>query len=716
MKLNHPVTQKDVDYSQDMLLISTTNLKGIITYVNHDFIEVSGFSRAELIGKNHNVIRHPDMPPAAFQNLWETVKAGKSWHQIVKNRCKNGDHYWVEAYVTPIYERDRIIGYQSVRTKPSTEQVRRAEKLYDRLNRKDLKKIPTKRSLYNVPLKWLLLGAIIFLIALEGVLLGTNLVGAAKTEAIVRSEAQHLQLLQEQWHDSMKTLSARLPPELSDFSKSMAQLDTHNSRIQTLERNTSQNFWRMLSISTLLALATILLYAFLMRILIRPLCNTSEYLKRIAGGQLRQTIPVMGKNEIGQLSESTKMLQARLGTMFGQFTESAMSLTTAADQLSASGSHALQGMEHQRNETEQVAAAMNEMAATVDEVSRNAADAASAVQNAGNETRKGKEQVVQTHQAIHQLGERIEEAAGVIDQLSHDGDSIETIISVISNIADQTNLLALNAAIEAARAGEHGRGFAVVADEVRSLARKTQDSTIKIRDMIEHLRLGIQKAVESMEIGRQQMQTVEHQANETDHSLDAISTGVSLLGEMSDQIAAATEEQSMVAEEMNRNVNSISCQTDETTESSKEVAELGNKLADMASELQRLLSQFNIDRGAGFDFAAAKASHLAWKAKVRAYLDGNEAALNEHEATSHHQCALGRWYYGPGLSKYGQLSEMRAIETPHAELHKLIKQIIDLKKDHRHKDAENLLNRIDSLSTSVVSHLDRIDHQVKLNA
>lgn len=136
MKVNLPVTQKDVDYPADMQLISTTDLKGQITYVNQDFIKVSGFAWDELIGRPHNLIRHPDMPPAAFKDLWQTIKAGRVWHQLVKNRCKNGDHYWVDAYVTPVYAGDEIVGYQSIRTKPSEESIAKAEGLYRWMNEK----------------------------------------------------------------------------------------------------------------------------------------------------------------------------------------------------------------------------------------------------------------------------------------------------------------------------------------------------------------------------------------------------------------------------------------------------------------------------------------------------------------------------------------------------------------------------------------------------
>ena len=141
MKINLPVTDKAYNLTDEDVIISTTNLKGITTSVNQEFIRICGFSEEELIGKNHNVIRHPDMPPEAFADLWSTLKAGKSWMGIVKNRCKNGDHYWVDGYVAPIFDKGSIIGYQSVRVKPKKEDVERATALYKQLREKKKRRL-----------------------------------------------------------------------------------------------------------------------------------------------------------------------------------------------------------------------------------------------------------------------------------------------------------------------------------------------------------------------------------------------------------------------------------------------------------------------------------------------------------------------------------------------------------------------------------------------
>lgn len=596
MKNNQPVTQRNVDYAKDLLLISTTDLKGIITYVNNDFIQVSGFVEEELIGASHNVVRHPDMPTAAFKDLWDTVKAGNTWRQLVKNRCKNGDHYWVDAFVTPVYEQDRLVGFQSVRTKPTEEQVRSVERLFAQLNREPNAGISQKRSFFNIPLKWVLFAGFGFLLLLQLALLGINIHESNSMASTVQNETAQLAQLQESWVAATQTIPQPMTSALKEFDTKLTHITKSTGWAQAMVADGERALMRTLMIMFALVIVTVILYFLILNMLLKPLGHVGRQIKLMAAGQLRQTIEVAGNNEIGQLSEAAKLLQARLGTVFGQFTESAQLLTASSGHLSVSGNKALQGMENQSSETEQVAAAMNEMTATVQEVARSAADAAVAVQSADRETRNGYSKVEQTHQAISVLVEKNENTAKVIEQLRQDGDAINSITNLISSIADQTNLLALNAAIEAARAGEHGRGFAVVADEVRSLAAKTQQSTLQINDMINHLREGITEAVKAMDSGRDQMGAVKAHADETEQSLKQINASIQQIDVMSTQIATATEEQSAVAEEMNRNISSISRQTEMTTENSKEIAVQGDKLAVMAGNLQKLLAQFRIDR------------------------------------------------------------------------------------------------------------------------
>ncbi|MEC9482977.1 MAG: PAS domain-containing methyl-accepting chemotaxis protein, partial [Halomonas sp.] len=568
MKTNLPVSNKNVDYPANKQLISTTDLDSYITYVNDDFMEVSGYDWDELIGSPHNVVRHPDTPPALFKDLWETIRNGDVWNAVLKNRCKNGDHYWVNAYVTPVFSGSEIVGYQSVRTKPTAEQVREAEQLYRTLNQDRSKEVPKKRRLRDVSLGTWLAVVVAILVLLSAAKMWDATTSHLKlTSAIQEAEAIYA---------------------ASEQSGAGAQ-----SQIDEIRAITSSGYYGTVLLAGINIVALIVIYFLLRRYVFCPLIAIRGVLKRMAGGQLRQDIRVASKNEVGELHQSAKLLQARLNTVFGHFSESAGALTKAAEQLNNTGQRTAGGMKTQQNEVEQVATAMNEMASTVDEVARNAAQTAQAVQDAENQAQTGKTQVAQTHEAVAQLSARFDRTAESIETLQEHGDKIDTIIQVIGGIAEQTNLLALNAAIEAARAGEHGRGFAVVAEEVRSLARKTQDSTQEIREMIENLRAGIHDSVGNVQAGRERMEAVEEQASQTDRALESISQAIATITDMSSQIATATEEQSAVAEEMSRNITSIAAQTEHTTDDSREVVESGQKLSSMSAKLVELLNQFN---------------------------------------------------------------------------------------------------------------------------
>jgi len=269
-------------------------------------------------------------------------------------------------------------------------------------------------------------------------------------------------------------------------------------------------------------------------------------------------------------------------------------LSSATNKMQVQSDSARQGVTRQQSEIDQVATAINEMTATVQEVSRSATDAAAAASQADQESSNGRNVVSQTVSSIQTLAGNVEQAADVIQKLEVDTTEIGSVLDVIKGIADQTNLLALNAAIEAARAGEQGRGFAVVADEVRTLASRTQESTEEINTMIEKLQTGAKNAVEAMETGREQAQKGVEQASLAGESLNAITQSVATINDMNTQIAGAADEQSKVAEEINRNVVNISQVANETAINVAQVAEQSGELGSLASTLTSEVQHFNM--------------------------------------------------------------------------------------------------------------------------
>jgi methyl-accepting chemotaxis protein len=273
---------------------------------------------------------------------------------------------------------------------------------------------------------------------------------------------------------------------------------------------------------------------------------------------------------------------------------SAGELSSSALQLQNSALQTSQGMESQKNETEQVATAMNEMSATVLEVSRNASLAAKSASEADKASAQGYSLVSQNMDGINQLARSIGTTSQAINKLGEDTNSVDNIVAVISKIADQTNLLALNAAIEAARAGEQGRGFAVVADEVRTLASRTQKSTEEIRTMLDQLKTGAKDAVQAMDEGQAQAQSSVEQAKNASDAITEISRVVTKINEMNALIAIASEEQRIVTEEMNRNVVRIDSQSHLTLQNSHETTEAAHTINALSSKMQQMVSHFKI--------------------------------------------------------------------------------------------------------------------------
>jgi methyl-accepting chemotaxis protein len=332
------------------------------------------------------------------------------------------------------------------------------------------------------------------------------------------------------------------------------------------------------------------------QIIIAPLTDLALKLQDICSGDgdLTARLDVKGKTEFAWVAGSFNTFVKKIAKTISNISNTSEKLASASHNLAQISASTEQGVERQLAETTQVATAMEEMTATVQEVARNAVNASDAASTADTEAATGKSIVTHAVDQINQLASEVENAANVIHELENDSNSIGEVLSVIQGIAEQTNLLALNAAIEAARAGEQGRGFAVVADEVRTLASRTQNSTLEIQQTIERLQNRAKQAVSVMDNGRKQAASSVEQAASAGESITTISERIDTINDMNNQIAGAAEEQTAVAEEINRNINNISTVTNETSTGARKTSEACKELLELADHLRDTVGQFRI--------------------------------------------------------------------------------------------------------------------------
>ena len=423
MRVNLPVTQREKDYSADHMLVSVTDTKGYITHCNRAFIEVSGYSFDELIGQNHNLIRHPDMPALGFKDLWSTIGRGKPWTGLVKNRAKNGDHYWVVANVTPIMVGGKPRAYLSVRTKPTRAQIEAADALYKTINDSP---DPSKLPVY---LK-------------EGVLYKKGW----------RGIPQQLAKLSMTWRLGIALglmSGVGLFPEFVDLPEGPWMLALHFASL------------------TLGALAVM---AWFHRSLTAGIREAQRFANDLASCNLMTTVQTGYPPPVGPMIRSLQQIQINLQAVVGDvnheidvFQQSAAEIAAGGQDLSA--------------RTEMQASSLQETSASMDQLAHTVGHTADTAREVGARSASSTEVATRGGQAVHQVGQ-------LMTAIDASSTKVRDIIGVIEGIAFQTNILALNAAVEAARAGEQGRGFAVVASEVRALAQRSAVAAKEIRELI----------------------------------------------------------------------------------------------------------------------------------------------------------------------------------------------------------------------------------------
>ncbi|KAA0875794.1 methyl-accepting chemotaxis protein [Nitrincola tapanii] len=517
MKASAHLTGVERTFAEDQQLISSTDKRGIIRYCNEEFVRISGYSREELLGQPHNIVRHPDMPKEAYASMWSYIQSGRPWMGIVKNRCKNGDHYWVDAYITPIFQQGEVVGYESVRRKPKREDVERAENLYAKV----LAGQSTRQ--WRLPTGVLWSGAGLFLAA-----------GLA----------------------APLSLGLALPGWLwallgAGIGSGMMGL-----------------FYRQ----RMSALAELMPHAFMDALAMKV--YTDE-----AGS--------FGKMKMAIISDA-----AHLNTVITRLEHAAQDVAIQASEAHVLSVQSSQGVKDQQVETEQVAAAMHQMSATINEVSGHVQETASRTDSVDKLAKQGSQIAHDTLAAIQQLQQRVNMIAIAVAELSEESRTIAGTTALIEQIAEQTNLLALNAAIESARAGEHGRGFAVVADEVRQLALRTRDSTQQIHSIVNNLQAKAERALEVASVGEQEAERGAHEVEKTEEMLREIADSISRIAGMTVQMAAAIEEQASVSDGVNHQVSNINQLASSSLEKGMASSERSKQLEVTAEHLYELVERF----------------------------------------------------------------------------------------------------------------------------
>ncbi|MCI8211372.1 chemotaxis protein [Pseudomonas sp. S25] len=350
----------------------------------------------------------------------------------------------------------------------------------------------------------------------------------------------------------------------------------------------------IIAVAVIASLMTVLLAWLLTRSIVAPLSRAVNAAQEIAAGNLTKHIEVDGKDEPARLLEALVIMQQNLRTTIEMISGSATQLASAAEELSAVTEESSRGLQQQNDEIEQAATAVNEMTAAVEEVARNAVSTSQASEQSTDTARQGRDKVVQTVQAIQTMTQDVQTTSNLVEGLAEQGRDIGKVLDVIRSIAEQTNLLALNAAIEAARAGEAGRGFAVVADEVRALAHRTAESTREIEQMVAGIQSGTGNAVQSMALNTSRTQTTLELARAAGEALEQITEAISQINERNLVIASASEEQAQVSREVDRNLVNIRDLATQSAAGANQTSAASHELSRLAVDLNGMVARFVI--------------------------------------------------------------------------------------------------------------------------
>jgi aerotaxis receptor len=502
------VVNEEVKFSAGEELVSVTDTQGVVQYANDGFCRVAGFTYDELVGQHHNIVRHPDMPKQAFADMWSKLKSKQAWRGAVKNRCKDGRYYWVDAFVTPKFDDGELTGYQSVRTVLQPEYRQRAESLYGQLNNG------------KNPGKALLTGRI-----KDGLYLLLGMIMAS---------------------------AALFYPAVAFF---------------------------------LIVLPYIIFKDELIGLRTKIIAQQNEY------DSISRFI-FSGNDASSVFDFSKKMQEGRIKTIIGRVMDSTLALSKGGDVLKQSSQKAKQGVELQASELHQVSVAVEEMVASNAEVTSNTALTSKKVDSVHKDCKLATDSMSSTMNKVSKLATEVAESAATAGALAEEAKKISGIMQEIQGIADQTNLLALNAAIEAARAGEQGRGFAVVADEVRALSSRTHAATEQIQSSVGEIQTTLLEWSHSMSKGKESAEECVIDTENTRTLVFKVYEQVSEISDLANQISVASEQQSVVSREISENILNISDASSDNLQQADIVAQESSNIETRTKALTALGTTF----------------------------------------------------------------------------------------------------------------------------
>jgi aerotaxis receptor len=540
------VTDVETLLPDNEFIYSRTDPKGVIVEANEAFAAISGFPRETMIGQPHNIVRHPDMPIEAFADMWRTLETGRPWRGFVKNRRQDGGYYWVIANVSPVRENGRIIGYQSVRTRPAREEIAAVAQAYQRIRAGDRSiRIEQGRVVRQSETLWEKFNSLrvqLLLCAFSSLILGALLV--AQPLVVPEILLRHIVLA-----------------FLGGFS---------------------------------MCAGFIALFVFLPRWL-KDLHQLQDWLARtLYNGDLSQRLEFRRMDTLGRVSRDMDCLVAALQATLQGIADTTRQVREAASSVEKSVVNVHQSASVQNEATASAAAGIEEITVSIGEVAAHASSTREAALGAAEVAGHGQALSAQASATILSLAETVKTSAAQVEQLGTRSEEISRITGVIKEIADQTNLLALNAAIEAARAGEAGRGFAVVADEVRKLAERTTKATGEISTMIHSVQQETSDAVHSMRVGAEQVQEGVTLVQEAQGALQQINRHMGITVEMVNDISHSSQEQESAITLMARNVERVAAMTEQNVSVVDHTSQTVEQLNALVERLKKTVNQYVI--------------------------------------------------------------------------------------------------------------------------